>query len=255
LLDWLASEFVESGWSVKHMHRLIVGSAAYRRSSLENPQRRQLDGDNTYYWRQNVRRLDAETLRDTLLAVSGQLLPVTGGRSRWPEVAKDILDAQPAIIEAANDRLQGYYTDPEAETLVRSVFVVHKRSVPLPFWQAFDLPDFVTSCARRNVTTVAPQALVLLNSPLAIRSAEAFAARLIKEVGAEPERQVDLAFSLALSRPPRPDERKALLTLVAEHTATHAKVKQEEGQASSEQRALVDLARVLLNLNEFLYID
>lgn len=128
---------------------------------------------------QSVRRLDAETLRGSLLAVSGLLKPYDAGKPRWPTVPDELLVAQPAILEAMEGkdggRMQGWYADSTEDTDVRSIFLVRKRCLPIPFLQAFDLPDTTVSCARRDTTVVAPQALMLLNSPEGIRCARALA--------------------------------------------------------------------------------
>jgi len=127
------------------------------------------DPGNTLLWRQNIQRLDAETLRDSLLLVSGLLLPTQGGRPLWPDVPEELTHAQPAILEAIKDgdggRMQGWYTDPPEQTDVCSLYLIRKRCLPIPFLQSFDLPDSTVSCARRDTTVVAPQALMLLNSP------------------------------------------------------------------------------------------
>lgn len=127
------------------------------------------DPGNTLLWRQNIQRLDAETLRDSLLMVSGLLLPTQGGRPLWPDVPEELTHAQPAILEAIKDgdggRMQGWYTDPPEQTDVCSLYLIRKRCLPIPFLQSFDPPDSTVSCARRDTTVVAPQALMLLNSP------------------------------------------------------------------------------------------
>ena len=147
------------------------------------------------------------------------------------------------------DRPQGWYTDPEEQTYVRSVFLVLKRSVPLPFMQVFDLPDPNTSCARRDVTTVAPQALNLFNSNFAIQMARAMADRVVAEAGPEAEQQIDRAVWLALSRPPQQGEQTELLELLKRSTASHSE------SEHPEHDALVDVCRALLNVNEFVYLD
>ena len=189
LLDWLAIWLMENDWSVKKLHRLIVMSETYQQSSVvaddsdaaNAAKASSVDPENQLLWRQNIRRLDAETLRDSLLAVSGLLSSYDSGRPMWPAVPDDLLHAQPAILEALkNDdggRMQGWYTDPVDQVDVRSLFVIRKRCLPVPFLQAFDLPDSTVSCARRDTTVVAPQALMLLNSPEGIRYADAFADR------------------------------------------------------------------------------
>jgi hypothetical protein len=252
LLDWLACEFVECGWSVKHMHRLLLLSATYRQQSLFDSSRSTLDPENHLLWRQNVQRLDADAMRDAMLAVSGKLLPYREGKPLWPAVPQDILHSQPAILEAykggSGDRLQDWYADPEEKTDVRSIFLVVKRSMPLPFMQVFDLPDPNTSCARRDVTTVAPQALNLLNSEFAVRMAKAFADRVLAEAGNDPAAQIERATWLALSRSATAEEQEVFAKLIQSHAATDA-----DGKHS--QAGLVAVCRVLLNVNEFIYLD
>lgn len=263
LLDWLATEFVRDGWSLKRLHRVIVTSEAYRQTSLAADERGAvIDPNNVLLWRQNVRRLDAETLRDSLLSVAGLLRPYDSGKPLWPEVPEELLHAQPAILEAIKGgdegRMQGWYADPLEQTDVRSVFLIRKRCLPIPFLQTFDLPDTTVSCARRDATVVAPQALMLLNSPAAIRFAEAFADRVAKPPGPLsfdaddlPGRATETIFRLALCRSPDAAESKLAIELLRRHTAQH----RAAGDEQAEQRALVDLCRAVLNLNEFLYID
>jgi mono/diheme cytochrome c family protein len=258
LLDYLATHFANEGWSLKNMHRLMVRSAAYRQVSVDDAKRRALDPDNTLLWRQNVQRLNAETLRDSLLSVSGLLLHNDGGKPLWPPVPEEIRHAQPAILEADkggdSGRMQGWYADPLEKTDVRSIFLIQKRCLPIPFLQAFDLPDPTLSCSRRHVTTVAPQALTLLNSPEAVRYARAFADRIAKEAGVEPEKRVERAVWRALGRAPDAEEKKLALDLLQRHTEAHRKAA-KQGAPTPEQLALVDLCRALMNLNEFVYID
>ena len=256
LLDWLATEFVARGWSIKAMHRLILTSTAYRQrsSTFQSRDPRSTaapvvgtpgvhDPANHLLWRQNPRRLDAETMRDSLLAVAGRLRTYPGGRALWPPLPDEILKAQPGVLEGLegkdSGRRQGWYPDKEEDCEVRTIFLIQKRCVPLPFLQVFDLPDTTFSCARRDVTTVAPQALNLLNSDFALRQARAFAARLTREAGADPAKQIDRALWLALSRAPTPSERQQATTFLA----THGK------------EALTNFCRALLNVNEFVYVD
>jgi hypothetical protein len=239
LLDWLATELARSGGSLKAIHRLILRSATYRQRSVDDPARRAVDPDNVRLWRQNPRRLDAEATRDALLAVSGTMKPKDSGPPVWPPVPQHLLDAQPGILEtksdqAARDRKQQWFTDPLEATDVRSVFLVQKRVLTLPFLQPFDLPDLNVSCGRRDVTTVAPQALQLLNSGFSERMAAAFAARVERE--APEEARIDRAMGLALGRGPTEAERRRSVDFIRRHR-------------------LVDFCRVLLNVNEFVYVD
>jgi hypothetical protein len=237
-----------------------VMSGTYRRQSSDRDRR---DPDNVLLAQQNVRRLDAETLRDSLLAVSGLLKSYEGGKPLWPAVPEELLKAQPAILEAEKGgdggRMQGWYPDAVEQTDVRSLYLIRKRCLPIPFLQAFDLPDTTVSCARRDSTVVAPQALMFLNSPEAVRFAEAFAERVSAERGpldyddsAKCGRIVDHVFQLALGRSADAEERRLGRDLLVRH----AKLHQTAGrQGSLEQHALVDLCRAVLNLNEFAYVD
>jgi len=256
LLDWLATELVDRGWSLKHVHRLIATSAAYRRASADDPGRRAVDPEDRLLWRREARRLDAEGLRDALVSVSGRLKPVDSGPPRWPVVDEEILEGQPAIYEARHGgdggRLQDWYAGPAEEADVRSVFLIQKRSVPVPLLAPFDLPDTTTSCARRSATTVAPQALTLLNSPESVRLARAFADRVAGAAGPDQGSRVGLAFRIALGREPEDDERRMAVELLGRHAALHAKTLDAE---AAGRLALADLCRAIVNLNEFLFID
>jgi hypothetical protein len=196
----------------------------------------QSDSGNALLWRQNPRRLSAEQLRDALLATAGSLQFRPGGAPVWPDLPSEILQANPAFLDDNETKTKGWYPSPKAEQNVRSVFLVQKRTVRVPFMETFDLPENSTSCARRTESTVAPQALSLLNSPLAVEAANAFADRVRREAGESPGRQVERAFQLALQRSPAPEERRACLGLLA-------------------KRSLPELCRALLNLNEFAYVD
>ena len=268
LLDTLAVDFMRRGWSIKDLHRTIVMSATYRQSStvgelLRNSlpshgaTRSQVDT------RPPVRRLDAETLRDALLTVSGLLKPYDAGKPLWPLVPEELLHAQPAILEAEKGgdggRMQGWYANSIEETDVRSVFLVRKRCLPIPFLQAFDLPDTTVSCARRDTTVVAPQALMLLNSPEGIRYATALADRLATDHRpldfdnvARTTRLLDSLFQQSLSRSATDEEHSLAVEMLRRHRAEHTT---KYGAAESSRRSLIDLCRAVLNLNEFAYID
>ncbi|MGE3311583.1 MAG: DUF1553 domain-containing protein [Limisphaerales bacterium] len=231
LLDWLAGEFLRGGWSTKRLHRLLVTSAAYRRASSPAA-----SPDNTWFTRQNLRRLSAEQLRDALLAVAGILRHQDGGPPSWPELPADVLRANPAFLDDNAEKTKGWYPSPPDQRSVRSVFLVQKRTVKVPFLETFDLPENSTSCPRRTESIVAPQALSLLNGPEAVEAARAFAARVVREAEPRPGAQVRQAFRIALQRPPTPAE--------------HARA-----EAYLAESSLAELCRALLNLNEFAFID
>jgi mono/diheme cytochrome c family protein len=261
LLDWLATKFVAEGWSIKQLHRWIVLSEAYQQSSLAESTP-EADPGNTLLWRQNIQRLDAETLRDSLLMVSGLLLPTQGGRPIWPDVPEELTHAQPAILEAIKDgdggRMQGWYTDPPEQTDVRSLYLIRKRCLPIPFLQSFDLPDSTVSCSRRDTTVVAPQALMLLNSPEGVRYAEALADRILRETlplaetGEKRDKaSIERLFELTLNRQPTAEEQALAAELLQRERARFSGNDQDSGVRFS----FVSLCRAMLNLNEFVYVD
>jgi hypothetical protein len=229
LLDWLASEFIARGWSLKAMHRLIVTSATYRQTSRA-PARRDVDPDNRLLSRQNRRRLDGEAIRDTLLAVSGQLNPAFGGPGVFPPL--------PPELTKLSSKGEVWPVSPKLEDQHRrSLYVFVRRNLRYPFFEAFDRPDTNASCPRRPVTTIAPQALSLLNSPLSGEAALALADRAGREAGAGLAERVDHAHFLTLGRLPDKTERALARDFLA------------------SGGSFADLCLALLNLNEFVYID
>ena len=231
LLDWLAAEFVRGGWSVKHLHRTLLLSAAYRQAVVDPGSL-----SESLSFRRSPRRLSAEQLRDALLATAGSLQLVSGGSPVWPDLPAEILQANPAFLDDNATRTKGWYPSPRERQSVRSVFLVQKRTVRVPFMETFDLPENSTSCARRTGSIVAPQALSLLHSPLAVEASQDLAKRVRQEAGDGPEAQVRQAFRITLQREPKPDEREACLRLL-------------------RRRSLPELCRALINLNEFAYVD
>lgn len=262
LLDMLANEFLRRQWSVKAMHRLILTSAAYRQTSLcaEVPPAHP-DPENHLFWRQNVRRLDAESLRDCLLQVSGLLQTYDSGPPRWPPVPEELRYAQPAILEAEegkdDGRRQGWYANEKEDADVRSIFLIRKRCLPIPFLQVFDLPDSTTSCGRRDETIVAPQAIMLLNSPDTARYSKALAGRLIEAAPhsgpgdrvVSEEAAVEMAFRLIFQRMPDAEESDSCRSLIGHIRRNH------DNKPQKPSHGLTEMCRALLNTNEFLYID
>jgi hypothetical protein len=228
LLDWLATEFVRTGWSVKAMHRLILNSETYQMSSNDIAANVAIDGDNRYLWRMPRRRLEAESIRDSIMAIAGNLDRTVGGPAVLPYI-------DPALFQSSSKRTWNGRPDSDPSTWRRSVYVFSKRSIPLPLLDVFDKPDSVGSCARRNRSTIAPQALILMNNAFVLMEARIFAERLRKEAGADPAEQVDLAFQLALGRKPTASELK-------------------ESVAFLHGGELSDFAQAMMNLNEFAFI-
>jgi hypothetical protein len=171
-----------------------------------------------------------------MLAVSGRLLATAGGPPIWPALPQEVLNANPAVLDDNKEKTKGWYPSPPEKSSVRSLYIIQKRNLRVPLLETFDLPENSTSCARRTISTVAPQALTLLNGPFAEETANAFAERIEREADTTAEMQVERAFALALQRPPDADERLACA-------------------AFHKERGLRELCRAVLNLNEFIYID
>ncbi len=233
LLDWLATEFVACGWSLKAMHRLLVTSATYRQSSRPDPDAVRADPENILFGRTQRRRLDGEAIRDALLAVSDRLNPAMGGPGVFPDLPAELsrLNAKGSTTWPVSTRA--------ADHVRRSLYVFVRRNLRYPFFEAFDRPDTNASCPQRPVTTIAPQALSLLNSDLAFVAAKALAAQVVRQAGPSPSERVDLAYRMALGRDPAIDERALALRFL------------DEGPESS----MIGLCLALLNINEFVYID
>jgi hypothetical protein len=244
LLDWLAAEFVARGWSVKAMHRLMVTSAAYRRSGAWNDQAARIDPYNLNLWRRPPRRLEAEAIRDAVLAASGALNLRMGGPSVRPPIAKAVLAGQSVPGK-------GWAVSRGDDIFRRSIYVYVKRTLPLPELEVLDAPDTAEPCPRRAVTTTAPQALTLLNSAFWHDQAGLFAQRLEQE--ARGDDRIDRAFQLAFSRRPTDDEKRDSLDFLARQTSLiQARPKPEPDPAREALRAF---CLVLLNANEFVTVD
>ncbi len=260
LLDWLATEFVQQGWSIKTMQRLIMTSRTYQESStFLSPSNAKIDPENRYFWKMPLHRLEGDAIRDSILVVSGGLNPQAGGPGVFPEIDPAQADSIPkgALYQSWPPSKDG------PEVWRRSVYVIQRRSVTPPILDLFDPPDSITSCPRRNATTVAPQALQLLNNKFVSRQATVFADRVIDEVGADQTAEVQEAFALALSRPPRPAELKLTLDFLKRQMDFHRNQNRsllEQGVDPAQilapgRAALVDVCHSLFNINEFVYVN
>jgi hypothetical protein len=262
LLDWLANELVAQGWRLKPLHRLMVTSAAYRQSHLGDPKLLADDPDNTLVGRMNRRRMDAESLRDALLAVAGELNPKAGGPGVLTPIEKEVED----LIFTEAEVVDLWPETPEpAEHQRRSLYLFRKRNVRYPLFEAFDAPDTQTACPQRGVSTHALQALVLMNSEFVAARAKALAGRLYREVPDGADARVARAYQLVLARAPLPREREqaraflagqsALLRREAEAGRPFARPPQVPASVDgAEAAAWVDFALAMLNRNEFVYI-
>ena len=231
LLDWMASELVRNGWKLKPLHRMILLSNAYQQSS-RSPMAAvaiKVDPENRWLWQFNRRRLSAEEIRDAMLAVSGRLNLKQGGRSVMVPVDKELVRQlyKPSQWEVSRD---------VAENDRRSIYMIAKRNLRVPFMEVFDAPALLTSCPARESSTHAPQALEMLNGKLSNELAGALARRLRQEAGQNSQRLVDRAFWLAVGRPPTREERNLSLDYL-------------RGGLPKE------FALSLFNLNAFLYVQ
>jgi hypothetical protein len=224
LLDWLAVEFIESGWSVKHIQRLILLSATFRQSSRATAHALELDGATGLLWRYPPHRLEAEPLRDTILAVSGTLDLRMGGPGF------DLFEPNNNYVKVYNPKRE--FGPPEFR---RMIYQARPRMRLDDTFGAFDCPDAGQVAPKRNVSTTPLQALALLNSPFILQQARFFAERVEREAGGDSDAQAVRAFEIAFNREPQPDERAAAGSLV-------------------EKEGLATLCRALFNANEFLYV-
>jgi hypothetical protein len=241
LLDWLACEVVASGWQLKRIHRLILSSSAYRMSSTppgDDPRALAGDPANDLFWRYEMRRLSAEEIRDSILAVTGALHLKMGGPSFYPDLPAEVLQTSSKPAEV-------WGKSPPAEKVRRSVYIFIKRSLVPPLLAAHDLADTDSSCAVRFTTTVPTQALTLLNSEFISDAARRFAARLAEEAPTDLRSRIELGLRLVTCRRPRDEVLARALAMVEDLTST----------GTPEREALEYFALLALNLNEFAYLD
>ncbi len=268
LLDWLASDFMQHGWKLKRLHKLILTSTAYRQSSRRDPKQERRDPENRLYWRKPVQRLDAEVIRDAVLVTSGSL-----NRKQFGPPVPVRPDVHGQIV-VGEDKTTGDNKMPvegslNGEEFRRSVYVQMRRSRPLALLHAFDAPVMEVNCERRQHSTVATQSLMLMNSQFLLDQAARFAARLETDAGPDRAAQVRRAWQLAFQRPPTAAEQTEALAFVERQVAHLASLppppaddkakKDEKAKAepkpTPERQALTNLCQALLSANEFLYVD
>ncbi|MBI5761005.1 MAG: DUF1553 domain-containing protein [Planctomycetales bacterium] len=240
LLDWLSKKFVESGWSIKSLHRIIMLSGTYQMSSTWNEAAAQADPENRLHWHHARRRLEIESLRDSLLAISGKLDRTMGG----------------SLLRTAN---RAYVTstasvDPVIyQTHRRSVYLPIVRSALLDVFQVFDFADPNVQTGRRDTTTVAPQALFLMNSPFVSEQTKAFAERLLNDGSLDDVRRVRTAYECLFTRPPTDTEVSRSLSYLDRYT--QAETTRQTTAADARLRAWQSLCRALLASNEFVFVE
>ena len=228
LLDWMAVEFMNRGWSTKEMHRLIMTSQAYQMSSsYSSDDNVAKDPEDYDLWRYRMKRLDSDAVRDSIMAVSGSINLAMGGPPVFPPMPKELLDATIHNV---------WVKQPDGpETWRRSVYVYRKRNLNVPMLEVFDMPDPNITAGPRTISTVPTQSLTLLNDEFVRHQAKLFAGRVEEGAPNDVAKQIDLAYRIALSRPPDDKELQIGMDMV-------------------KKQGLVDFAQVVLNLNEFLYL-
>ena len=251
LLDWLATDFVNNGWKIKRLHRLIVLSAVFQQSTAHRGEAAAIDPDNKSYWKFDRRRLDGELIRDSALQVAGILNPKMGGPSIHPELPPGM------------PKNGWQFTTDEEERNRRSVYVFVKRNARYPLFDSFDFPDTHESCSRRNVTTTPLQALNLLNSEVTLKWANSFASQLLAQ---EPDMDsmITRAYLRAFSRAPDDAEKEVVKNFIHEQEQIISE-RLKNGEAvmhpkdlpgtisRAKAAAVVDFCHALINSNEFVY--
>ncbi len=235
LVEYLAAEFVHAGWSLKHMHRLMLHSTAFRQASTFDEASYKIDPDNRLLWRWNVRRLDAEAIRDAMLATADRLDRSMGG----PYVPTTRDGAGEVVVVSGN-----------AGANRRSLYLQQRRTQTLSLLGVFDAPSLVVNCVQRPVSTVPLQSLSLLNSPFLREQAEHFATRLAIEAGSDEQQRIEHAFRLAYGRPPNAPEQAAATSFL--HTQRH---EYPDGSGEQDSQAWADLCQMLLASSGFLYVE
>jgi hypothetical protein len=255
LLDWLASDFVASGWRMKPLHRQIMLSNTYRQSSAQDVEKSKHDPQNVWLWHFPLKRNEAEVIRDTILSVAGTLNTQMFGPGVHPRI-------DPSVIATGSTSKWPVVEKEGPEQWRRSVYVFVKRSVLVPMLEGFDAPNATTTCDRRLVTTVPTQSLQLMNNVFGNEQALQMAQRLYREAGAELPAQIDRAYWLAFQRPVTDAQRAAAEEFVSAETEQHvarlkddASVYEAERANVAAERALADFCHVLLNANEFVYVE
>src|SRR5262245_4615635 len=253
LLDWLASEFIDSGWDVKRLHRLIVTSATYRQSSAARPELRDRDPLNIWLARQSRLRLEAEGVRDVSLAASGLLAPRIGGPSVRPP-------QPPGISELTYAHSAKWVESTGADRYRRGLYTWFQRTSPHPMLMTFDAPDSNVCCVRRERSNTPLQALTLLNDTTFVECAQSLGRQLAAETGTSAGERIRTTFRSCLSRAPTAAEAERLERLYEEFKSLGRTKPDEaaklvgqalEGSDAAEAAAWVALARTLLNLDEF----
>ena len=254
LLDWLAAEFISSGWQVKKLHKLIMMSTAYRQTSHRTEQHNAVDPDNKLLARMSVRRLESEAVRDALLTVTDKLNRKLFG----PPVP--VMEDEVGQIVIGQENLDGERKPTKTvplygEEFRRSAYVQVRRSRPLGVLETFDNPAMTPNCEQRNASNVAPQSLLFMNSSLVVEYSEHFAARVIRDAGTDRAEQVRLAWQLAFASDPAEGQIAAAVEFLKQQTQLFEAAANKPKGSTADVLALASLCQALLSSNQFLYVE
>jgi Protein of unknown function (DUF1549)/Protein of unknown function (DUF1553)/Planctomycete cytochrome C len=258
LLDWLATRFVADGWQLKRFHRLLLTSAAYRQQSMRQPHLDAADPDNRLLSRMSVRRLEAEEIRDSILACAGSLSDKLYGPAS-PVAADDV--GQIIVGLPYRDLAGGPINQGKTlgeDEFRRSIYVQARRSMPLGMLEPFDMATLSPNCELRPVSTVAPQALLMMNNDFVVRESAAFASRVRRTAGEDQSAQVTFAWSTVFSRDPTSGQLAGGIAFLTEQTrqiAARIPADQIDREPPAVQQALASFCQALLSTNLFLYVD
>lgn len=258
LLDWLATRFMNDGWNLKRFHRLLLASTVFCQQSVRRPEIDAADPDNRLLARMSVRRLQAEEIRDSILGCAGTLSDKMYGTAS--PVAPD--DVGQIIVGLPDRDLAGGPIN-QGKTLGedefrRTIYIQVRRSMPLGMLEPFDMATLSPNCELRPVSTVAPQALLMMNNGLVIRQAEKFADRVRRTAGDDMLAQVTFAWSTAFSRPPTSQQQADAFDFVGQQIqqiSARIPADQADRNAQAAQQALASFCQALLSANSFLYVD
>ena len=259
LLDYLTSTFVENGWSIKKMHRMILLSNTYQQSSAFQEEAAKVDPNNKLLWRFDRRRLEGEVIRDSMLLAAGKLNLSMGGRGVFPPL--------PPGVSRPGSKYLGWKTEADAaESNRRSVYVFVKRNLRYPMFETFDFPDTHESCPNRYATVTPTQPLALMNDELVLEWSRELASRVLNDSGLSAKQQIERAFRIVFAREPKAEESQAILEfldkqagVISERLAKSDKVPMPDtvpqGMEPARAAAFVDFCHTLLNSNEFVYMN
>lgn len=240
LLDYLAIELIESGWSLKHIHKLILSSSTYRQQTIADTETiadaETIVDRKDATLRTHMRRMSAEQLRDSVLHVSGLLQERDGGPPVWPVLDAETLAANPAVLDDNATKTKGWYPSPPSDQSARSLYLIQKRTIRIPWMETFDLPENVVSCGRRESSLVAPQSLAMMNGSLSLQASQRIAETIMIDKELPRKDQVHEVFQRILLRTPNKQELDSCRLFL-------------------ESRTLVELCLVLLNTNEFAFME